>query len=122
MAGLGTASKQRPRAVPYYLPLNIKRANGQRLLARALRSARYLRLVKTISGWIDNGPWSIKEGTQAESERASPIAIYSERKLTQWREKNLKKCHKSSDLVTKKKHPPPAVHKKKNHINSIFLE
>src|SRR6202022_3242331 len=42
---LRTVDKQRPRAVPYYLPLNIKRANSQRLLARALRSAKYLRLV-----------------------------------------------------------------------------
>jgi len=31
---LKAVDKQRPRSVPYYLPLNIKRANGQRHLAR----------------------------------------------------------------------------------------
>src|ERR1700682_5482769 len=109
---LRTVDKQRPRAVLYYLPLNIKRANSQRLLARALRSAKYLRLVKTISGWIDNGPWSIKPRTQAASERATPIATYSERKLTQWREELLKKCHKLPDLGAKKRHRLRLLNKK----------
>ena len=117
---LRTVDKQRPRAVPYYLPLNIKRANGQRLLARALRSAKYLRLVKTISGWIDNGPWSVKPGTQAASERATPIATYSERKLTQWREELLKKCHKLPDLGAKKRHRLRLLNKKLTYSIEFF--
>ena len=117
---LRTVDKQRPRAVPYYLPLNIKRANSQRLLARALRSAKYLRLVKTISGWIDNGPWSVKPGTQAASERATPIATYSERKLTQWREELLKKCHKLPDLGAKKRHRLRLLNKKLTYSIEFF--
>src|SRR5260370_21061332 len=82
---LRAVDKQRPRTVPYYLPLNIKRANGQPLLARALRSARYQRLVKSISGWIDNEPWSIKAGTQGASKHASPHTTNNQHKLTQFR-------------------------------------
>ena len=117
---LKAVDKQRPRSVPYYLPLNIKRANGQRHLARALRTARYLRLVKSISGWIDNGPWSIKPGTQAASERASAIATYSEHKLTQWREELLKKCHKLPDMGTKKRHRLRLLNKKLTYSIEFF--
>ena len=56
---------------------NDKRATSHRLLARALRSARYRRLVKGTSDWIENGPWSIKKGKQAAKERAAPIAEYA---------------------------------------------
>ena len=45
-------------------------------LARALRSARYRRLVKSASDWIEHGPWSIRKGKQAARERASPVAAY----------------------------------------------
>jgi CHAD domain-containing protein len=119
---LKTVDKQRPRAVPYYLSLNGKRANSQRLLARALRSTRYRRLVKSISGWVDNGPWSVKTGTQAANERASPIAMYSLRKLTRWREKLLKKCRKLLKMDTKKRHRLRLLNKKLSYSIESFEE
>src|SRR3977135_3950326 len=91
---------------------NKKRAGRLRPVARALRSARYRRLIESISGWVENGPWSIKKGKQAVQERASPIALYSARKLTRWREKLLKKCRKLRDMGTKKRHRLRLLNKK----------
>src|SRR5713226_3747819 len=69
---LKAVSKQQPQAISYYQHCNEKRADSQRHLARALRSARYRRLIENISGWVENGPWSIKMGKQAAKERATP--------------------------------------------------
>src|SRR6476660_3136799 len=91
---LKAASGERPQAISHYQQWNEKRADSHRHLARALRSARYRRLVEGMFGWVANGPWSIKEGKQAKQERATPIAAYSTRKLTQWEEKILKKRRK----------------------------
>ena len=63
-------------------PGSAKRADIHRRLARALRSARYQRLVQDTSDWIERGPWSIRKGKAATVKRASPIAAYSVRKLT----------------------------------------
>jgi CHAD domain-containing protein len=119
---LKTVDKQRPRAVPYYLSLNGKRANSQRLLARALRSIRYRRLVKSISGWVDSGPWSVRTATQAANERASPIARYSARKLTRWREKLLKKCRKLLKMDARKRHRLRLLNKKLSYSIEFFEE
>jgi CHAD domain-containing protein len=119
---LKTADKQRSRTAPSYLSLNGKRTNSQRLLARALGSARYRRLVKSISGWVDNGPWSVKTGTQAATERASPIAIYSAGKLTRWREKLLKKSRKLLKMNTEKRHRLRLLNKKISYSTEFFEE
>jgi CHAD domain-containing protein len=117
---LKAADKRRPRAVPYYRSWNGKRAHAQRLLARALRSARYRRLVKNLSGWIDNGPWSIEAGTQLARERASPIVIYSARKLTRWQEKLLKKRRKLPKMSTRKRHRLRLLNKKLSYSIEFF--
>jgi len=119
---LRNVDKQRPRVAPYSLSLNEKRANSQRLLARALRSARYRRLVKSISGWIDNGSWSIKTGTQAVDERASPIAMYSASKLRRWREKLLKKGRNLLTMSPKKRHRLRLLNKKLSYSIEFFKE
>jgi CHAD domain-containing protein len=112
MERLEADNKQQQPATPYYRSWNKKRADSHRHLARALRSARYRRLIESISGWVENGPWSIKKGKQAAQERASPIALYSARKLTRWREKLLKKCRKLRDMGTKKRHRLRLLNKK----------
>src|ERR1700730_2541431 len=117
---LKAADKRRPRAVPYYRSWNGKRADAQRLLARALRSARYRRLVKNLSGWIDHGPWSIEAGTQLARERASPIVIYSARKLTRWQEKLLKKRRKLPKMSTRKRHRLRLLNKKLSYSIEFF--
>ena len=120
IAQLKAADKRQPRAVPHYRSWNEKRADAQRLLARALRSARYRRLVKNLSGWIDNGPWSIQAGTQLARERASPIDMYSARKLTRWQEKLLKKRRKLPKMSTRKRHRLRLLNKKLSYSIEFF--
>jgi CHAD domain-containing protein len=104
-------NKQRPQPRSYYRSWNEKRADSHRLLARTLRSARYRRLVKSTSGWVENGPWSIKKGKQAK-ERASPIAAYSARQLRRWQQKLLKKSRKLADMGAEKRHRLRLLNKK----------
>ncbi len=109
---LKAGSKQRTQPMSYYEHWNEKRANSHRHLARALRSARYRRLIEGIFGWVENGPWSIKTGKQAAQERATPIALYSAHKLTLWEEKILKKRRKLLKMGTKKRHRLRLMNKK----------
>jgi CHAD domain-containing protein len=101
---LQAINKKQPQPAPYYRPWNEKRTASHRLLARALRSARYRRLVKDTSDWVENGPWSIKRGKQAAKERASPVAAYSADKLALWRQKLLKKSRTLLKMDAEKRH------------------
>lgn len=109
---LQAINEEHPQPAPYCRPWNEKRMASDRLLARALRSARYRRLVKNTSGWIENGPWSIKQGKQAAKERASPIAAYSADKLARWRQKLLKKSRNLLKMDAKKRHRLRLLNKK----------
>jgi CHAD domain-containing protein len=109
---LKAADKHGPQATSDYEHWNEKRADSHRHLARALRSARYRRLIESIFGWVENGPWSIKEGKQAAQARAMPIATYSARKLTRWEKKILKKRRKLLKMGTKKRHRLRLMNKK----------
>jgi CHAD domain-containing protein len=117
---LKAVNKQRPQAMPYYRPWNEKRADSHRHLARALRSARYPRLIKSTTDWIESGPWSIKRGSQATKERASPIAAYGAGKLIRWREKLLKKCRKLPKMDPKKRHRLRLLNKKLSYSIESF--
>jgi CHAD domain-containing protein len=114
---LETTGKQRPLD---YQDWKAKRAQAHQRLERALRSARYRRLIKSASGWIDNGPWSIAKEKRAVSERASPIAIYSAGKLTRWQEKLLKKSRKLRDMSAKKRHRLRLMNKKLCYSTEFF--
>jgi CHAD domain-containing protein len=120
IARLSAINKQRPRAVSYYRPWNEKRADNHRHLARALRSARYRRMIKSTSDWIENGPWSIKKGKQATKQRAAPIAAYSAGKLAQWQQKLLKKSGKLLKMETKKRHRLRLLNKKLSYSIESF--
>ena len=109
---LKAAGKQRPRAASDYEHWNEERAASHRHLARALRSVRYRRLIESIFGWMENGPWSIKDGKQAAEKRAMPIVAYSARKLTRWEEKILKKRRKLLKMGTKQRHRLRLMNKK----------
>lgn len=95
-------NKRRPKAD--YRSWNQKRDESQRHLARALRSARYRRLIRSISHWIEEGDWSRKPGLQAAKQRACPVTEYTSRKLMQWQEKLIKKSRKLLDIGAKKRH------------------
>jgi CHAD domain-containing protein len=106
---LEAASKQRPHD---YRSWKAKRAESHRRLARALRSTKYRRLIESASGWIENGPWSIKKGKQAAKERAAAIAVYSSGKLVRWQEKLLRRSRKLRDMGAKKRHRLRLMNKK----------
>jgi CHAD domain-containing protein len=120
MARLKAGSKQRQPATTYYQSWIERRADSHRHLARALRSARYRLLIESISGWVETGPWSIKEGKGAEQERACPIATYGAGKLTRWREDLLKKCRKLPKMDTKKRHRLRLLNKKLTYSIEFF--
>jgi len=116
---LGAAGNQRHRDYPFW---KAKRAQTHRRLAQALRSARYRRLIKTASGWIENGPWSITKGKRATRARACPIAIYSADKLMRWQEKVLKKSRKLQRMSTKKRHRLRLFNKKTYYSTEFSVD
>ena len=95
-------NKERPRAD--YRSWIQKRADSQRHLARALRSARYRRLIESISHWIEAGDWSRQPGLPAAKRRACLVTEYSARKLLRWQEKLVAKSRKLRDIGAKKRH------------------
>jgi len=117
---LQAVDKKQPQDAPYYRAWNDKRANSHRLLARALRSARYRRLVKDASSWIENGPWSIKRGKQAAKERASPVGEYGAEELTRRLEKLLKKSRKLVKMDAEKRHRLRLLNKKLSYSIGAF--
>jgi CHAD domain-containing protein len=117
---LRAIDKRRPQAIAHYRAWTAKRADIHQHLARALRSARYQRLVKNTSEWIERGPWSIRNGKEASRKRASPIATYSLRKLARWQEKLLKKSRKLAKMDAEKRHRLRLLNKKLSYsINSF---
>jgi CHAD domain-containing protein len=117
---LKTVNKQPPQAIPYYRSWTEKRADTHRHLARALRSARYRRLIASTSDWIENGPWSVGKGKQATQQRASPIAAYSMGKLARWQEKLLNKGRKLLKMDAEKRHRLRLLNKKLSYSIESF--
>jgi len=117
---LKTLSKQQPQTSDYYRSWNEKRADRHRQLARALRSARYRRLIKNTSDWIENGPWSTVKGKQAARKRASPIAACSAGKLARWQKRLLKKSRKLLKMDAEKRHRLRLLNKKLSYAIESF--
>ncbi len=110
----------RPQAIPHFQVWREKRAEGHRQLSRALRSARYRRLIARTSSWIESGPWSTKRDKQAVKRRASPIGPYGAEKLLEWEEKLLEKSSKLRDMGPRKRHRVRLLNKKLNYsIESV---
>jgi CHAD domain-containing protein len=108
---LGAVDK-RPKAALYRRAWGDKRADSHSLLAQALQSARYRRLIKDTSTWIENGSWSARRGTQAAKERAAAVAEYGVEKLARWQEKILKKSGKLLKMDAEKRHQLRLLNKK----------
>ncbi len=117
---LGPIEEQDPQTARFYPSWQKKRADSHRLLARALASARYRRLIEDTSDWVENGPWSIRKEKQAAKQRASPIAEYAADKLTQWLEKLLKKSRKLVKMDAKKRHRLRLLNKKLSYSIEAF--
>ena len=113
-------TKQQPQAIQGHPSLEGERAESHRRLTRALRSARYRRLIENTYHWVENGPWSTKKGKQATKARTSPIAAFSARKLMRWQEKLLKKSRELRDMDTKKRHRLRLANKKLYYSTEFF--
>jgi len=81
-----------------------KRAESHRLLARALQSARYRRLVEQTSSWIESGPWSTRRTKEAIRLRRCSLADHATARLTEWEKTLLKKARKLNKLDVEKRH------------------
>ncbi|MBH5400927.1 CHAD domain-containing protein [Bradyrhizobium sp. CNPSo 4010] len=81
-----------------------KRAESHRLLARALQSARYRRLVEQTSTWIESGPWSTRRSKEAIRLRRRTLADHATERLTEWETTLLKKARKLKKLDVGKRH------------------
>ncbi|MGY8669057.1 CHAD domain-containing protein, partial [Bradyrhizobium sp. UFLA05-109] len=81
-----------------------KRAESHRLLARALQSARYRRLIERTSGWIESGPWSTRRGKEAIRLRRCPLAEHAAQQLAEWERILLKRSRKLAQLGVKERH------------------
>ncbi|BAR54068.1 CHAD domain-containing protein [Bradyrhizobium sp. YCK136] len=81
-----------------------KRAESHRLLARALQSARYKRLVEQTSAWIESGPWSTRRSKEAVRLRRCSLADHATARLTEWEETLLRKARKLRKLDVEKRH------------------
>ena len=81
-----------------------KRAESHRLLARALQSARYRRLVEQTSSWIESGPWSTRRSKVAIRLRRCPLADHAAAQLVGWERTLLRKAKKLRKLDVEKRH------------------
>ncbi|KJC34171.1 hypothetical protein UB31_38865 [Bradyrhizobium sp. LTSP849] len=81
-----------------------KRAESHRLLARALQSARYRRLVEETSAWIESGPWSTRRSKEAIGLRRCSLSNHATTQLMEWERTLLRKARKLSKLDVEKRH------------------
>jgi CHAD domain-containing protein len=81
-----------------------KRAESHRLLARALQSARYRRLIEHTSGWIQRGPWSTSRSKDAVRLRSTSLAEHAAGQLADWERTLLRKSRKLERLDVEKRH------------------
>jgi CHAD domain-containing protein len=117
---LEAIDRQAPQALPHYKAWTAKRSDSHRGLARALRSVRYRRLIKSTSGWIENGPWSTARGKQTAKLRACPIAEYSADKLSRWQRRLLKKSRKLLKMDAEERHRLRLLNKKLSYSIETF--
>ncbi|PIT04437.1 hypothetical protein TSA1_29530 [Bradyrhizobium nitroreducens] len=103
-----------------------KRAESHRLLARALQSARYRRLVEQTSAWIESGPWSTRRSKEAIRLRRSTLAEHAMQRLTEWETTLLKKARKLRKLDVEKRHKLRLLNKRMTYsiesLQDLFAE
>lgn len=103
-----------------------KRAESHRLLARALQSARYRRLVERTSTWIESGPWSTRRSKEAIRLRRCTLAEHATERLTEWETTLLKKARKLRKLDVEKRHKLRILNKRLTYsiesLQDLFTE
>jgi CHAD domain-containing protein len=123
---LKETTKQRPQAnqdaIHDHRTVATKRAETHRRLTRALRSARYRKLIESTSRLVENDPENAETGKPAIKARTSPLASYSANKLMRWQEKLLRKSRKLRDMDTKKRHRLRIANKKLFYSTEFLVE
>ncbi|MGL9620893.1 CHAD domain-containing protein [Bradyrhizobium sp. U531] len=103
-----------------------KRAESHRLLARALQSARYRRLVEQTSSWIESGPWSTRRSKEAIRLRRCTLAAHATERLTEWETTLLRKARKLRKLDVEKRHKLRLLNKRMTYsvesLQDLFAE
>lgn len=103
-----------------------KRTESHRLLARALQSARYRRLVEQTSIWIESGPWSTRRSKEAIRLRRCTLAEHATERLAEWETTLLKKARKLRKLDVEKRHKLRILNKRLTYsiesLQDLFAE
>ncbi|MBR0741459.1 CHAD domain-containing protein [Bradyrhizobium liaoningense] len=103
-----------------------KRAESHRLLARALQSSRFRRLVEQTSAWIESGPWSTRRSKEAIRWRRTSLANHATARLTVWEKTLLKKARKLSKLDVEKRHKLRLLNKRMTYsvesLSDLFAD
>jgi CHAD domain-containing protein len=103
-----------------------KRAESHRLLARALQSARYRRLVEQTSAWIESGPWSTRRSKEAIRLRRCSLADHAAAQLAGWERTLLKKARKLRKLDVEKRHKLRILNKRMTYsiesLEDLFVD
>lgn len=103
-----------------------KRAESHRLLARALQSARYRRLVERTATWIESGPWSTRRSKEAIRLRRCTLAEHATERLIGWETTLLKKARKLRKLDVEKRHKLRILNKRLTYsiesLQDLFTE
>ncbi|PSO16046.1 CHAD domain-containing protein [Bradyrhizobium sp. MOS003] len=103
-----------------------KRAESHRLLARALQSSRYRRLVEQTSIWIESGPWSTRRSKEAIRLRRCTLADHATARLTEWETTLLKRARKLYKLDVEKRHKLRILNKRLTYsiesLQDLFIE
>jgi CHAD domain-containing protein len=114
IAGIEKANPTRPQAAPDLQMWRDKRAAAQRELSRSLKSARYRRVIKRTSGWIEGGRWATMRSRPAAKRRATPVGSYSADRLAKWEDELLRKSRKLRKMGVRKRHRLRLLNKKLN--------
>jgi CHAD domain-containing protein len=114
-----TAVKQNRPQVEYR-SWKVERAASQRHLTGVLRSARYQRLIRSLSRWIEKGDWSMTRGTQPARQRACLVTEYSARQLSRWQQRLIKKSRKLRNMGAKKRHRLRLMNKRLSYAIEAF--
>jgi len=103
------------KQLPRFALWKAKRTQGHRTLTRTLQSARYRRLIKATSEWIESGPWSTQTDENAVQARIVPVLVYALHKLSRWEKRLLRKSRKLFRLDVEKRHRLRLLNKKLNY-------
>jgi CHAD domain-containing protein len=73
-------------------------------LNKALRSARFQRLLASASEWIDRGPWTARADARSVSQQDQPIGPFCEQRIARWHRKLIRDGSELAAMDEKRRH------------------